>query len=191
MPRDKLRGVPATHAPPLLEPPPAEPPRHVLLILGCTVLPDGSPSRALSRRVCSAASLGQSLPGVLYVPLGGARGERPAEAVVIERLLREAGVPAVAIRAVPAGGTTISSLRAALPLLRELAEQAPQARWHVCTDHYHVLRCRMILRLWGMRSQGAAAPRPALRRRHLAALYLRDGMALLKDAPLALWWRFR
>lgn len=163
----------------------------MLLVFGCTVLAGGSPSRALSRRVSSALRLAQGLRRVLFVPLGGARGTRPAEAAVIERLLREAGVPAAAIRAVPAGGTTIASLRAARPLLSQLAAEAPLARWHVCTDGYHVPRCRMILRLWGMRSEGAAAPRPALRKRHLAALYLRDAVALLKDAPLALWWRSR
>lgn len=161
----------------------------MILILGCTVLPDGSPSCALRRRVDSALRLGQTLPEVLYLPLGGARGERPAEAAVIERLLCEAGVPAAAICAVPAGRTTIGSLRAALPRLRELAAGAPQARWHVCTDPYHVLRCRVILGLWGMRSRGAPAPRPSLSRRKLAELYVRDRVALVKDVPLALWWR--
>lgn len=184
-------GVPSTQTgePSLESPRAAAPPRHVLLILGCTVLPDGSPSGALLRRVASALRLAQALPQVLFVPLGGAQGERPAEARVIERLLREAGVPAAAIVGVPAGRTTITSLRAARPLLRELAASAPRVRWHVCTDHYHVLRCRVILRLWGMRSSGAAAPRPQLPRRTLAALYVRDGVALLKDVPLALWWR--
>ncbi len=161
----------------------------MLLILGCTVRADGSPSRALRRRVDSALRLAEALPDVLFVPLGGARGARPAEAAVIERLLREAGVPAAAVRAVPAGHTTISSLRAAWPLLRELSRAAPRARWHVCTDRYHVLRCRVILRLWGKHSHGAPAPRPALPARRLAVLYARDRLALLKDVPLALWWR--
>jgi hypothetical protein len=163
----------------------------VLLILGCTVLPDGSPSSALRRRVESALQLGQSLPRVLYVPLGGARRGRPSEASVIERLLQAAGVPAAAIRAVPAGLTTIASLRAAWPLLLQLAHGAPEAQWHVCTDGYHVLRCRLILRLWGMPTRGAPAPRPALPRWRLAALYVRYRAALLEDVPLALWWRGR
>ncbi|MEY2933066.1 MAG: hypothetical protein RL033_3815 [Pseudomonadota bacterium] len=170
----------------------AEPsPRHVLLILGCTVLPDGSPSGALRRRVSSALRFGQALPQVLFVPLGGAHEGRLAEATVIERMLREAGVPSAAIRAVPAGRNTLASLAAARGLLRELVAAAPQVRWHVCTDPYHVLRCRVILALWGLRSDGAPAPQPALPRRQLAALYVRDRMALIKDVPLALWLRER
>lgn len=164
-------------------------PRNVLLILGCTVLPDGSPSGALRRRVGGALRFAQTLPQVLFVPLCGAHEGRPAEATVIERMLREAGVPAAAIRAVPAGRNTLASLAAARGLLRELAVAAPEVCWHVCTDPYHVLRCRVILALWGLRSHGAPAPRPELPRRQLAALYVRDRVALIKDVPLALWWR--
>lgn len=160
-----------------------------MLILGCTVHPDGTPSKALRRRVEAALRRASTLPNVSFVPLGGARGGSPAEATVIERLLCEAGVPASAVLPCPLGQNTIESLRACWPLLAAARAAAPSLELHVCTDGYHTLRCQLILALWGLRSQAAPAPRPALPRRQLLALRWRDRGALLKDVPLALLWR--
>jgi hypothetical protein len=162
---------------------------HLLLILGCRVLPDGTPSNALRRRVEAAVRAAAVLPEVRFVPLGGARGQAPAEALVIERMLIAAGVPASAIVPSPLGLTTIASLRECWPLLERALAREPGAVLHVCTDGYHALRCRAILALWGRRARAAPAPRPQLPRHHLFLLELRDRAALLKDVPLALYWR--
>jgi len=108
---------------------------------------------------------------------------------VIERLLRESGVPASAILGCPEGQNTIESLRACWPLLVAARAAQPGVTLHVCTDGYHTLRCRLILALWGLRSRAAPAARPALPPRQLLALRWRDRGALLKDVPLALYWR--
>lgn len=162
---------------------------HLVLILGCRVLPDGTPSTALRRRVEAALRHAAALPEALFVPVGGARGHAPAEALVIERMLLEAGVPASAILASPLGQTTIESLRDCWPLLERALASEPEAALHVCTDGYHTLRCRTILALWGRRARAAPAPRPRLPSHHLLLLRLRDGAALLKDIPLACFWR--
>jgi hypothetical protein len=168
---------------------------HFVLILGCRVLPDGAPSSALRRRVEAAlqyaAALGCSAPlsEVRFVPVGGARGNAPAEALVIERLLLAAGVPASAILASPLGLTTIESLRDCWPLLERALASEPGASLHVCTDSYHAPRCRTILALWGRRARVAPAPRPQLPSHRLLLLQLRDRAALLKDVPLAVFWR--
>jgi len=98
-------------------------------------------------------------------------------------------VPASAIAASPHGRTTIESLRACWPLLSAARAADRSLTLHVCTDGYHTLRCRAILRLWGLESQAAPAPRPNLPRRQLRALRWRDRAALVKDIPLAVFWR--
>jgi len=162
---------------------------HFVLILGCRVLPDGTPSSALLRRVEAALRHAAALPAVRFVPVGGARGHAPAEALVIERMLLAAGVPASAILPSPLGLTTIESLRDCWPLLERALASEPGAALHVCTDGYHALRCRTILALWGRRTRVAAAPRPQLPSYRLLLLQLRDRAALLKDVPLAVFWR--
>jgi vancomycin permeability regulator SanA len=165
------------------------PASHLVLILGCTVHPDGTPSKALRRRVAAALERASSLPSVRFLAVGGARGRSPAEATVIARLLRESGIGASAIVASPLGRNTIESLRACWPLLQAERAAEPAVTLHVCTDGYHTLRCQLILALWGLRSRAAPAPRPPLPCRQLLGLRWRDRGALLKDVPLALLWR--
>jgi len=165
------------------------PAAHLLLILGCTVHPDGTPSGALRRRVQAALRHASTLGPVRFLPIGGARGDSPAEAVVIERMLIEAGVPASVISPSPLGQTTIESLRACWPLLSAARVADPSLTLHVCTDGYHTLRCRAILRLWGLESQAAPAPRPNLPQLQLLRLRWRERVALVKDVPLAVFWR--
>jgi hypothetical protein len=160
-----------------------------VLILGCTVHPDGTPSKALRRRVEAALRWASTLTDVRFLALGGARAGAPAEAVVIERLLRESGVPGSAILGCPEGQNTIESLRACWPLLVAARAAEPSVTVHVCTDGYHTLRCQLILALWGLHSRAAPAARPLLPGRRLSALRWRDRGALLKDIPLALYWR--
>ncbi|HEU4577605.1 MAG TPA: ElyC/SanA/YdcF family protein [Polyangiaceae bacterium] len=162
---------------------------HLVLILGCRVLPDGTPSSALQRRVQAALSSAAALPGARFLAVGGAHGQAPAEALVIERMLIAAGVPPSAILASPSGLTTIESLCACWPLLERALAEEPGATLHVSTDGYHTLRCRAILALWGRPARAAPAPRPRLPRHRLWLLRVRERAALFKDVPLALYWR--
>jgi hypothetical protein len=162
---------------------------HVLLILGCSVHPDGTPSRCLRRRVAAALARSRSLGEVWFVAIGGAHPGRPSEAGVIERLLREAGVAPDAIRASPRGLNTIASLRDCLPLLSAARATGRPVTFHVCTDAYHQRRCRVILRLWGIRTLKTPAPPTDLSPSQLLELRWRDRAALIADVPLALLWR--
>lgn len=153
------------------------------------MLPDGTPSNALRRRVEAALRYAAALPEVRFLSVGGAQGDTPAEALVIEEMLLEAGVPGAAIVVSPLGLTTIESLRDCWPLLERTLAGEPAPTLHVCTDGYHALRCRAILALWGRRARAAPAPRPQLPSHRLLLLELRDRAALIKDIPLALLWR--
>lgn len=149
----------------------------------------------MRRRVALALAVARELRGVTFVPIGGVGRYGPAEADVMARLLQRAGIDSAAVHPIAEGKTTIQSLEASWLYLRERTE-GRGALVHVCTDAYHVRRCRLILRTWGIESRGpggtagdqalsAAVPRA------LAWMTLRDGLALMKDVPLALLWRLR
>jgi len=150
----------------------------------------------MRRRVALALAVSRDLPDVTFVPIGGVGRHSPAEAVVMAQLLEHSGVDRAAIHPVSEGRTTIHSLEASWPYLRERTE-GRGALVHVCTDAYHVRRCRLILRIWGIESRGpgggtardvsAAAPVA----RGLAWMTLRDWLALIEDVPLAVLWRVR
>jgi hypothetical protein len=153
----------------------------------------------MRRRVALALSVARHLPRVRFVPVGGVGRHGPAEALVMARLLEDAGVDSGTIHPVPEGATTIHSLHACRPYLHHaIAEDA--ALVHVCTDGYHVRRCRLILRIWGIQSRppaGAAlrgegfAAGSRLAPPRLAWMALRDVLALFEDVPLALLWRLQ
>ena len=164
--------------------------QNVVIVLGCAVRAGGVPSPAMRRRVNAALRLEQSLEGVLFIPVGGVGKFGPAEAVVIERLLRQAGVASVAIHAVPEGRNTIHSLRACWPVLMEATADLTRAEIYVCTDRYHLLRCRAILRIWGALTRGVTRQRSEESAAERSAyMFWRDGFALAKDVPRAAWWR--
>lgn len=151
----------------------------------------------MRRRVALALAVARDLRRVTFVPIGGVGRHGPAEAFVMAELLEDCGVDRGAIHPVAEGATTIHSLAACWPyLVRSIRDGA--AVVHVCTDAYHVRRCRLILRIWGIES---LAPELALERidpaapgpspRSLAWMTLRDWLALLEDVPLALLWRLQ
>jgi vancomycin permeability regulator SanA len=164
--------------------------RDVVLILGCKVGRGGVPSPAMCRRVEVAFTLGRSLGPVLFVPIGGVGRFGPAEAFVMQRLLSEGGVPDNAIHPVPEGTNTIHSLRACWPVLVAATRGFTSGAVYVCTDRYHLRRCRLILRVWGVATRPAVRPRDeeGAGERSVYMLW-RDRLALVKDVPRALWWR--
>lgn len=166
------------------------PTTHLIVILGCAVHPGGVPSRAMRRRVDVAASSAESWSGVIFMPIGGVGRHPPAEADLMTELLRARGVAREVIIPVPHGRNTIESLNAARREIAAVERRAPALEVHVCTDDYHVRRCQLILRLWGVPTRALPC---ATSRRGTHGLYmpLRDGFALLKDIPLAWLWRGR
>lgn len=163
-----------------------EPDRHVVLILGCAVHPGGVPSPALRRRIRLALETARGKARVRFMPVGGKGRHGPPEADVMRQLLLEAGVDDGAVWAVPEGENTIASLRACWPAL--CAELAAGGVVHVCSDAYHVRRCRMILRLWGLRTRPGVRGGPGSAPRR-ALMTGRELLASCKDAVLAIAWR--
>lgn len=160
--------------------------RPVVVIFGAAVRPDGLPSRTLSARVEAARAFGARLERPIYLPTGGVGRFGDAEAAVMMRLLRAAGVAEADIRPEPTAHDTVSSVRAVRRMLR--GHRGPV---YAATSAYHLPRCVVLLRLAGLAARPCPPP-PAL----AAAAWrkrwwwrLREMPALPWDAAFVVWLR--
>jgi uncharacterized SAM-binding protein YcdF (DUF218 family) len=149
----------------------------VIIIFGCGVRPDGSPSATLRRRVEAAFRFG----GVTadYMPTGGIGRHPPSEASVMAGLLQDFGVPPGQITLEQTATNTMASARACAILL-----QGRPGPVFAASSGYHLPRCVMLLRLAGVAARGCPSPPPDA---HWAARWywrLRECAALPVDAVL-------
>lgn len=160
-----------------------------IVILGAAVWRGGAPSPALWRRVAAAARVAHANPDALLLPTGAIGRHPPSEASVMRRLLLDAGVEAGRIVLEEQGTDTLSSLRHCARIVRA----AGADRILVCSDAYHVPRCRAILRVLGVRSVAVPArgARRSLGARRFAIAVLREVAATPWDVALALAFRAR
>lgn len=162
--------------------------RAAIVIFGAAVRPDGTPSRALRLRTEAAARFGATLDRPLYLPSGGIGRFGPAEAEVMARLLRAAGVAEADILREPTAINTIGTVRAVRRLLRGHAGPV-----YAASSAYHLPRCVLLLRLAGLPARAAPPPEGAAARRFRRRWFwrLREAAALPADAALVCWLRFR
>jgi len=126
-----------------------------LVIMGAAVMPDGSPSGAMRRRVEGALALGQRLSDPFYVTTGGVGRWGPAEADVMKTELQARGVPVNRIATETASNDTLSSVVNCARLIRELGKADDV---FVCSDRYHIPRCRWLFLLLGVPTRPANMP---------------------------------
>jgi vancomycin permeability regulator SanA len=159
-----------------------------ILIFGAAVRPDGKPSVTLRRRVEAALACAKAQQEVRFIPTGAIGRFGPSEAAVMAALLAESGVTGERIQLEETGSDTLSSVRAIARLLRQERSRGPVS---VATSLYHLPRCLILLRLFGI------AARPCRPSRSPAAVSwrkrwywrLREVPALPYDVMLALWLR--
>ena len=157
-------------------------PDAVIVIFGAAVRPDGRPSETLRHRVEAAARFGRRFAAPLFIPTGAKGRYGDAEAIVMARLLREAGYSSAAIRPETTGTDTLSSVRAVLPMLPAEAEV------YAATSAYHLPRCRLLLRLAGVPARACPPPPIPAATQVTKRWYwrLREAPALPYDAALVL-----
>jgi len=156
--------------------------RHAIVIYGAAVRPGGLPSDAMRHRVEAALRLGATLDTPLYVPTGGVGRNPPAEAAVMARMLREAGVAERQILVEPTGRNTLRSTLASARLLRERGHGS--AAVFAATSAYHLPRTVLLLRLAGLDAHPCPPPPGAASARFLPRWRwrLREAAALPVDA---------
>jgi vancomycin permeability regulator SanA len=159
-----------------------------IVILGAAVWRGGAPSPALRRRVAAAVEASRAYPGARFLPTGAVGRHPPSEASVMRDLLVDAGIEPGRIVLEETGRDTLTSLVACARIVR-----AAGGRVVVCSDAYHVPRCRLVLRALGMASDAAPA-RGAWRRLGAAGFaraVAREAAATPWDVALALAARLR
>lgn len=158
-------------------------PSTCYVIFGAAVRADGSPSGSLRRRVDGAFALGGADADAIYIVSGGVGRYPPAEAEVMAALLGEHGVRPEQVVLDRESTDTLSSVRACARLLRAHAARGAVV---VCTSAYHQPRCRVLFRLAGIRTSGAAMPADLPHLGFLKFVYylVRETVALPYDVML-------
>jgi uncharacterized SAM-binding protein YcdF (DUF218 family) len=121
---------------------------------------------------------------------GGICPHPPAEAVVMRRLLLDLGVSDDRIVVEDTARNTRQSAVRCAALLRARADVGAVV---VCSSRYHIRRCRMLLRLNGIRPDAAVASRDAHRvgAARYAWCWARDLVAFSCDAAAMTGYRLR
>jgi len=154
------------------------------------VRPGGRPSTTLLLRVEAAAAFASRLADPLFLPTGGVGRHGPSEALVMAALLEARGVPPDRILLEESGTDTLSSVRAVAALLRQHRIAAPV---FAASSLYHLPRCVLLLRLFGIPARAAIPPivPAATHWWNRCYWWLREVPALPYDAALALLARLR
>ncbi len=104
----------------------------------------------MRRRVSGALAGTLKYPDSIFLPSGGVGYYPPSEARVMAALLREAGIPEQKILIEERSTDTLSSIRNCIQILRALPAFS---RVVVCTDVYHIPRCRWLFFLAGISTE--------------------------------------
>ena len=123
----------------------------VLVIMGAAVWSGGRASNAMRRRVQGALASAESCSGATFLPSGGIGKYPPSEASVMASLLRECNVQEENIILEEASHDTLSSVRNCVKVIEG---RDVQSKIIVCSDVYHIPRCRWLFYLYGIRSVG-------------------------------------
>lgn len=147
--------------------------------MGAAVWEGGRASNAMRRRVEGARRSARGVANPLFLPSGGIGKHPPSEAAVMSRLLQESGIPKENIRLEEASHDTLESVRNCVQILRSL----PGFRQVVvCSDVYHIPRCRWLFRLYGIPSVAGAVSSGRAQNR-----LLRWCFYILREFPAVVW----
>ncbi|MGE0788557.1 MAG: YdcF family protein [Sandaracinaceae bacterium] len=119
------------------EGPLAQPRYDAIVVLGCRVRPDGTPSPSLARRARAGAALWSRGHAERLVLSGGGAGPT-SEAKVAARVAEDEGVPASVLTLEEASSRTESNVTCCLDLL------GADARVLVVTDAFHLPRAEWL-----------------------------------------------
>lgn len=154
-------------------------PVDAIIVPGCAVLPDGTPSRALARRTRLATHLMQKGLSDVLVLTGGVGRYPPAESEAARALAIRYGINSDAIRVETRSTNTEENARYAAELF-----DAPQTlRVLIVSDGYHCFRCtRIFKRHFGAVATAGSTPGPRLRVRGA----MREVLSIIRMAILRL-----
>ena len=118
----------------------------VVVVFGAAVWEGGRASNAMRRRIDGALLSARDLPNALFLVSGGVGKHPPSEARVMATLLEDAGISRDRILLDEAATDTLESVRNCAGMLRSIPEIGDVI---VCSDIYHIPRCRWLFKLYG------------------------------------------
>lgn len=127
----------------------------LIVVAGCAVQADGSPSPALRRRVFAALSLPFGETPLLFTG-----GGQPSEAEVAAALARASGISEARLLLEPQARSTWENALFSERLLRLQGREPRQLRVLVVSDAVHLLRCFLLFRRLFGTVEVFAAPGP-------------------------------
>lgn len=160
---------------------------HIAIIMGSAVLSDGRPSQAMRRRVKAALDLRSEFSNLVFLPTGGniQRWGR-CEAEVMTGLLKDAGVDSKSTILETNSKNTLQSLSFCARKIKKLPDDVTVI---VCSDTFHLARCRLLLSILGIHS--SYRPMPGGRRSlgffRWAYYCAREAVAIPVDTVLLLF----
>lgn len=143
----------------------------VILVLGCAVRKDGTPSHMLEDRIKTGVSLYGAGLGDLIL-MSGDRHEGYDEVSAMEQEAKKLGVPAEKIAIDPTGFSTYDSIA-------NLLEQYKGKRVLIVTQTYHLYRALYIAEKLGIEAYGVGADLRTYRKQ--LKYDLREVFARVKD----------
>ena len=153
--------------------------------MGAAVWPGAVASNAMRRRVRGALASAQDARKALFLVSGGIGRNPPSEARVMAELLRQAGVAEQNILLEESSNDTLSSVRNCVRILRSLSVFG---RVVICSDTYHIPRCRWLFHLYGISTQAGRVESGRSENSALRWFYyhIREAAALLLDTVVVL-----
>lgn len=127
----------------------------LFVVMRAAVGEDGSPSGAMRRRLEAALDCGRKSSDPVYLVTGGRRGRKPAESEVMRSYLRAAGIPDDRIWVDDESTDTLSSVERSAKMIKDRSNVGSLT---VCSDRYHVPRCRWLFYLLGVPTRYAVMP---------------------------------
>ncbi len=153
-------------------------PAEVAVVLGNTVLPDGSPSPRLAARLDRAYQCYEQRQCGLFFVSGGIDATGIDEAISMRTYLMRRGVPASRIVVDSAGFNTWATARHASAFMRDRGLSSAI----VVTQYFHLPRAMLSLRRFGVREVSGAYP---------WFLEARDLYSIAREVPALVWYGIR
>lgn len=126
-----------------------------LVIMGAAVKPDGTPSGAMRRRIDGALQLASMAHNPTFLATGGVGKHGHCEAVAMKNVLAGANIPEDHIILERESKSTLTSI---IRCSRILKNRQNVKSVTVCTDRYHIPRCRWIFLMLGVATTFGAMP---------------------------------
>ena len=157
----------------------AAPPAGVdyLIVLGAKVEADGSPSKALQRRINAAAEYLEQNPQTIVIASGGQGADEPmSEAVCIRNGLAAKAIDENRVLLEDQSTTTAENMEFSKAMMRQTAQVG------IVTNNYHIYRAVLLAKHAGIENvHGLAAEYTGFTLLHYM---MRDGACLIADKLL-------